>query len=92
MLAEETVVYVEASKLAAHEYPGGKEGSHVAAADWVACMSYDVTYDVTLCFNINLCSSTESGMSVSSDHTEDEFDGPCTTSCDSLFHLSGGMP
>lgn len=32
-ITEETVVVVEALKFAAHEYPGGKEGSHVATAD-----------------------------------------------------------
>lgn len=45
--AEETVVKVGALKLAAHEYPGGKEGSHVAAADCETNTSSETTSSVS---------------------------------------------
>lgn len=45
--AEETVVYVKALKLTAHEYPGGKEGSHVATADCETCVSIGMSIVVS---------------------------------------------
>lgn len=46
--AEETVLIVKALKFTAHEYPGGKEGSHVAAADCETCVSIDASTNVSL--------------------------------------------
>lgn len=53
--AEETVVNVKASKLTAHEYPGGKEGSHVATADCETCESINVSTEVSLDIKVYFC-------------------------------------